>query len=168
MTSLASCFQGLDTRETVYVKCRLEGMTQVASARAGGWPDPAREASKIEKRPAVQNAIVKATELFAEEVEFSRKEAHDMLTSAYYNAATAGEQVAAVRELIKLHGVAAPVKVEHEHEHTHQVQLEHMALDDLMKLAGSEDLTLEGEFIIIDESKQLETDGQSDEGTGEV
>ncbi len=171
MTDLASCFRDLNQKERIYVESRLAGMSQVASGRAAGIANPEKEASKWEKKPHVQAAIIAATEIFAQEVGFTRKDAHDMLMQAYYNADTAGEQIAAVRELIKLHGVAAPEKIEHEHTHKHEMQLEHMPLKELMKLAGSEDLTLEGEFERVpEEQKQLEMDVGTDEqeGTAEI
>ena len=107
----------------------------------------------MEKRPHVMEAIVAATQIFAEEVGFTRREAHDMLMQAFRNADTSMEQITAVRELIKLHGIAAPVKVEHEHTHTHELQLENMPLKELIQLANQGNLTLEGEFERIADRK---------------
>ena len=78
-----------------------------------------------------------------------------MLMQAFRNADTAMEQITAVRELIKLHGVQAPVKVEHEHTHTHELQLENMPLKELMKLANQNNLTLEGEFERVADRKPV-------------
>ena len=147
--NLESSLQELSPKERIYVQSRLAGMTQVASAAAGGWAHPKNKASSIEKRPHVQAAIVAACQDLAEEVQFGRKEAHEMLMSAYHNAATATEQVAAVRELINLHGIAAPKKVEHEHTHKGTVSLERMETEELMKLAEMDDLTLEGEYEVV-------------------
>ena len=147
--NLPSSLSELSPKERIYVKCRLDGMSQVASAGAAGWADPRRKASDIEKRPKVQAAILAACEDLAQEVQFGRKEAHDMLINAYHNAATATEQVAAVRELINLHGIAEPKKVEHQHTHGGKVELDRLPNDELMKLAGLEDLTLEGEFEVV-------------------
>jgi hypothetical protein len=92
----------------------------------------------------------------AQEVGFTRKDAHDMLYSAYLGAATATEQVMAVRAMIDLHGLAVPKKLEVEHKHQHTMQLEHMETAELMKLAKMEGLTLEGEFeVVYDEEKAL-------------
>jgi len=171
MTNLASCFQDLDPKERIYCENRLSGLSKVASARAGGWKNPAKMAYEIEKRPHVMNAIVAATQIYAEEVGYTRREAHDMLMQAFRNADTAMEQIAAVRELIKLHGVQAPIVVEHEHTHKGAVQLENMPLEQLMKLAGQQGLTLEGEFERVADRKQelLEADVKEDvNGTTEI
>jgi len=170
MTSLASCFQELDQKERIYCENRLAGLSKVASAKAGGWKNAAKMAYEIEKRPHVMNAIVAATQVFADEVGFTRREAHDMLMQAFRNADTAMEQIAAVRELIKLHGVQAPLVVEHEHTHTHEMQLENMPLKELMQLAGSHGLTLEGEFERVADRKRelLEMDGKDADGSTKI
>ena len=171
MTSLASCFQELSQKERLYCEARLSGMTQVAAGAAAGIANPKKRANAMEQRPQVQTALIAAMQISADEVGFTRKDAHDMLMSAYYNADTAAEQIAAVRELIKLHGIAAPVVIEHDHTHTHELQLEHMPLDELIKLAGEGNITLEGEFKRLSDRKpeQLEMDVKTDaEGTGEI
>lgn len=153
--NLASILGKVDHRERIYVQCRLDGMTQIASAQAAGYADPRSMCTKVEKRPHVQEAIVEATAVMAEEIGFGRREAHDMLMQAYQNADTASEQIQAVRELINLHGLAKPKVIEHEHKHEHNLQLEHMSTEQLMKLADMEDLTLEGEYEVIEEPEAL-------------
>ena len=91
----------------------------------------------------------------AEEVGFTRREAHDMLMNAYMNAATAAEQIAAVKEMIALHGLAVPKTLEIKHQHTGTVSLERMETHELMKLADMEDLVLDGEFDIINDRNRL-------------
>ena len=78
-----------------------------------------------------------------------------MLYNAYQNAATAGEQIAAVKEMISLHGIAAPKQVEHKHQVGGTVSLERMETHELLKLAEMEDLTLEGEFEVLDDREKL-------------
>jgi len=170
MTSLASCFLELDQKERIYCENRLAGLSKKASAKAGGWANADKMAYEIEKRPHVMEAIVAATQIFAEEVGFTRREAHDMLMQAFRNADTAMEQIAAVRELIKLHGVQAPVKVEHEHTHTHEMQLENMPLKELMQLANMRGLTLEGEFERVADRKVelLEIEGKDAAGSTKI
>lgn len=148
--SLPSSLVKLNPKQRMYVQSRLSGMTKIAAAAAAGYATPRVDGHRLEKIPEVQQAILAACQDLAEEVQFGRKEAHDMLMSAYQNAATATEQVAAVRELINLHGIAAPKKVEHEHKHGGVVSLERMETSDLMKKAGLEHLTLEGEFEVMD------------------
>lgn len=152
--SLKSSLRNLSPKLRIYVQCRLEGMTQIASATAAGSKSPRQDATIWEKREDVQAAIIAASDAIAEEVGFTRKEAHDMLMQAYYNAETATEQIAAVRELVNLHAVAKPKVVKHEHEHNHQHQLEHMPTEELMKIAGMDGLLLEGEYEVVREDDE--------------
>jgi phage terminase small subunit len=146
----------LTVKERIYVDSRLSGMTQIASAAAAGYANPESNAYEVEKHERVQKALIARMQAVAEEVDFGRKEAHDMLMQAYTNADTAMEQIAAVREMIKLHGIAEPAKVEHSHKHTAQLSLDKMDLKQLMELAGTEDFTLEGEFEVVSEQELLE------------
>jgi len=153
--SLQSSLVKLSVKERIYVQGRLDGLTQIAAGAAAGLHT---DFTKLEKREHVQAAMVAAMSDLAEEIGFSRKEAHDMLMSAYMNAATAAEQIAAVKEMINLHGIAAPKVIEHEHTHKGSVTLERMETEDLMKLAGMDDLTLEGEYEVIDKDADERTD----------
>lgn len=155
MADLASLLLRLTPQKRLYVQARLDGCNITAAAMAAGTDK--KNGSRLEKDKDVQEAMVAAMNQLAEEVQFSRKDAHDMLHSAYLNAATATEQVMAVRAMIDLHGIAQPKKVEVEHNHVHSGQLEFMPTDELMKLANMEDLTLEGEYEVI--SGELEHDG---------
>ncbi len=146
----------LTIKERIYVDSRLAGMSQVASAAAAGYADCNRQASKIEKKESVQKALVARMQKVAEEVDFSRKEAHDMLMQAYINADTAMEQIAAVREMIKLHGIAEPAQVEHTHKHQAKLSLDRMDLKQLMDLAEMDDFTLEGECTVLRDTELLE------------
>ena len=154
-TNLASSLAELNPRERIYVKSRLEGLSQVASAVAAGYANPKNNAVRLEKKDKIQKALIGAMEEIAEEVGFTRKEAHDMLMSAYQNAATAAEQISAVKEMINLHGLAVPKQVEHKHEHTGQVSLERMETRELLKLADMEDLILDAEYEVMDDVPAL-------------
>lgn len=140
----------------------MEGMGVTAAARAAGYANANTQASRIENDPKIQKAMVAACEELAEDVQFGRKEAHEMYMSAYMNAATATEQIMAVRAMVDLHGIAKPQKVEVEHKHTHTHQLEQLETDELMKLAGMDYLTLEGEYEVVEEAEQelLEHDSE--------
>lgn len=153
--NLASSLLRLNPKERIYVESRLAGLTQVASASAAGYAHPRSRGNELEKKEHIQNALMRAMNDIAEEIGFTRKEAHEMLMAAYTNAATAAEQIAAVKEMIALHGIAVPKQVEHKHEHTGSVSLERMETHELMKLADMEDLTLEGEFEVVDDQKSL-------------
>lgn len=154
--NLASSLVKLTPKERIYVESRLAGLSKVASASAAGFASPQKHGYELEKREHIQQALMNAMTDIAEEIGFTRKEAHQMLMDAYTNAATAAEQIAAVKEMIALHGLAVPKQVEHKHEHTGTVSLERMETRELAKLADMEDLTLEGEFEVIDDQKTLQ------------
>jgi hypothetical protein len=149
----------LNPKEAIYTQSRLAGLSQIASASAAGCNNPQRDGYNMEQKPHVQAAIAAALTELAEEVGFTRKEAHEMLMSAFQNAATAAEQIQAVKEMIALHGLAAPKKLEvkHNHDHSGTISLERMETGDLMKLANlDQSLTLEGEFKEVkDDRKSL-------------
>ena len=152
---LASSLAKMTPKERIFVENRLAGLTQVASAAAAGYANPRVRGSELEKKDHIQKALLSAMNEIAEEVGFTRKEAHDMLMNAYQNAATAAEQIQAVKEMINLHGIAAPKQVEHEHKHSGTVSLERMETDDLLKLADMEDLVLEGDFEEVTDGQKL-------------
>ena len=154
MPNLQSSLRKLSVKERLYVESRLSGLSQVASAAAAGYSRPRTDCSRVEKQENVQEAMMTAMSDLSEEIGFTRKEAHDMLMNAYMNAATAAEQIQAVKEMINLHGLAAPKVVEHEHTHKGSVTLERMEMDELLKIADMEDLTLEGEFEIVKEEDE--------------
>ncbi len=144
----------LTTKERIYVDSRLSGMNQIASAAAAGSATPRTAGNAFENKARVQAEMLRRMQKTSDEVDFGRKEAHDMLMQAYATADTAMEQIAAVRELVKLHGLAEPLKVEHKHSHGGVVQLERMETRELMKLTGM-DLTLEGEFEVVREPARI-------------
>lgn len=153
---VASSFLKLTPKERIFVESRLSGMSQVASAAAAGYGDPTSACTKVERQPNVQAALLAAMEHTAEEVGFSRKEAHEMLMGAYMGAATAAEQIQAVKEMINLHGLAVPKKIEVDHKVTGRVSLERMETAQLVKLAGMESLVLEGEFEELEPRARIE------------
>lgn len=155
--SQPSSYLSLTRQQRIYVDSRLEGLSQVASATAAGYAQPRTEGNRLEKDEAVRKALVDRMSQTADEVDFSRKEAHNMYMDAYRNADTAMEQIAAVNAMVKLHGLEKPKQLEVKHEHHHTGEIEHMPTDELMKLAGMEkDLILEGEFEEVGEAPQLE------------
>jgi len=153
-TSLSSSLLKLTVKERIFVENRLAGLSMTASAAAAGYGAPSSAGQRTDKLPHIQAAMLAACEDLAQDITFSRKEAHEMLMSAYMNAATATEQIQAVKELIALHGIAAPKEVEHTHTHKGVVSLERMETEELIKLADMDDLTLEGEYEVIKEEDE--------------
>lgn len=159
--SNSKSYLSLTARERTYVDCRLDGMTQVASAAAAGESTPQR----FEENPKVQAALIERMQATADEVDFSRKEAHDMYLDAYRNAETATEQIAAVTAMVKLHGLEKPRVIEHKHTAVTPDQIEFMPLAELMKQAGMTDLTLDGEWEDITAAPKLEAPEVTDDNT---
>jgi hypothetical protein len=125
---LTPALDGLTDRQRLYVEQRLSGKSVAAAAAIAGYASGAQ----VERNPDIQAALNSGRAISARAVGFTREEAHDMLMQAYRNAESASEQVMAVRELVKLHGIAEPIK----HEHTHKHELRALSDDELLRLAG--------------------------------
>jgi len=143
---MVEALDDLTDQQRIYVEQRLCGLSQVAAATAAGYADPRRKAYDVENTPRVVDALRKAREVTAKKVQYTREKAHEQLHEAYRNATTAAEQVMAVRELIKLHGVAAPEQVEVKHTHKHDHELRFMDDQQLLEIAGIDGFALEGVF----------------------
>jgi hypothetical protein len=155
--------------QRIYVDSRLAGMSQVAAATAAGASEPRTECWRLEKNESVQAVMVDRMQKTADEVDFSRKEAHEMYMDAYRNADTAMEQVAAVNAMVKLHGLEKPKVLEIKHDHSHHGQLEFMPTDKLMELAGMVDgLVLEGEYEEVEAVPQLGPPEVTDDNTADT
>jgi len=76
----------LTEMQRIFVEGVLRGLTDVAAATAAGVTNPRANAHKLRKHPAVAEAIKKGKEMFARDVFFDRKKAHDMLVDAHSNA----------------------------------------------------------------------------------
>lgn len=144
--------------QRLYVKARLEGLSKSAAAAAAG-ANP-KNTKQFDESPAVQEALRKGMEAFSAEVMFSRRKAHDMLMEAHANAANTIEQVAAIKELIKLHGVAAPEVKELRHHHSLQGggprEVRNLSDDELLQLAQLP--TEQLPHIIDSEFEEVDTD----------
>jgi hypothetical protein len=167
---LAKYLEPLTQIQKIYVECRLKGMSKVASATAAGITAPHKNAGRIEESAAVKEALRVGRELLATEIMFTRKKAHEMLMEAHAHADTATEEILAIREMIKLHGVAAPEVKELRHQVTGK--LEHEAVKqlsdaDLLRLARLDDdkvpHVLEAEYEIVDDGRTESFDAPAEE-----
>lgn len=164
--TLPESYLSLTKIERAYVDGRLDGLSQIAAATAAGASTPRTAANRLEKNEKVQQALVDRMQQTADEVDFGRKEAHQMYMDAYQNADTAMEQIAAVNAMVKLHGLEKPKLVEIKHDHTHSGKIEHMTTDELMKLAGMDKaLALEGEFSEVEPKPLLEPPTVTEDNT---
>ncbi|MEB3319811.1 MAG: hypothetical protein VKI63_02590 [Cyanobium sp.] len=128
----------LDTRQRAYVEQRLRGLSHSASMAAAGYAAVARRIDQ--EVPAVAMALEAGMKASARKMLFSRDDAHEMLMTAYHSAESAGEMVSAVKELVKLHGIAEPAEVRHTHVHEHDYRV--MTDAELIQLAQQEPFAL--------------------------
>lgn len=164
MANLPTSYIKLTSKQRIYVDGILSGLTKKAACAAAGGSKP----DVFEESQNVRDALADMMAKGAEEVGFSRKEAHDMYMEAYRSAETAMEQIAAVNAMVKLHGLEAPKKVEVEHTHSHSGELELLPTAELMKLAKlDKKLALPGEFEVIEDRPALEPPEVTDENTHE-
>lgn len=160
-TSPVSSYLKCTRQQRIYVDSLLAGLSKKAAAAAAG----SRDGVHFDESKHVQAALVERMQATADEVDFSRKEAHEMYMEAYRNAETAAEQIMAVNAMVKLHGLEKPKMLEVKHEHTHTGQLEFMPTDKLMKLAGMDNLVLEGEYAEVEDVPILGAPEVTDDNT---
>lgn len=151
---LSPAVDGLTERERIFVEGILRGLTQIAAAQAAGYANAKNAAHDLAREPKIKAAIAKGREISIQATGVTREKLTDMLMSAYMNAETAAEQIMAVRELGKLHGLYAAQKVEVGHTH----ELKNPNEKDIRTLSSAELLRLarlkggdifEGEFTEI-------------------
>lgn len=149
----------LTDSERIFVESVLRGMSKTAAAAAAGFKDPAASGKQIAGRPHVAAALEKARQISAQETGITRQKLNDMLMAAYYGAATAGEQIAAVRELAKLNGLyeAQKVAVTHKLEKANNEQeLRRLPTEELVRLAQlPANNVIDGEFVEIKQGEHV-------------
>lgn len=108
-----------------------------AARRAGMSPGMAK---KCLEREDIQQALAHYQAEFQRDilphVTFTRDDAHHMYMTAYRNSANATEQIKATDSLVKLHRLGEAEKAPEEKEVNHAKHLEHMSVNQLLKLAG--------------------------------
>lgn len=148
---LSPALKALTDQERIFVEGLLRGMSQVAAGTAAGWRSPARVATSKVREPHIMAALEEGRRISAEATGITREKLNDMLMSAYYNAATSGEQVSAVLALAKLNGLIenkSKVEVKHSLEAPkHESDLKQLPTEELLRLAKMDPHTIiEGTF----------------------
>lgn len=100
----------LTAQQEKFVHLIVSGMPPKAAAVAVGLAVAA--AGGLLGKPVIQAAIHYFRDKNREKLDFTIETAHSMLMEAWTNSKDATEQVAVVRELVKLHGVAAAPKAQ--------------------------------------------------------
>lgn len=137
-----------DPKQRIFVEARLRGMEPAAAARAAGL-----ERHYETVHPEITAIVAEYAAQEAPRMSMTRERLTEMLLDTYRNAATAGEQVAAVRELGKLHGLYAPQKLQVENNvnvnDARSVQdLRHMTIEQLEQLSRKRaGQVIEGEVL---------------------
>lgn len=160
---LSPAFQGLSDKQRLYVQARLEGNTPGIAARMAGVKDPEIHWKLMEAVPVVREALRKGREISIAATGVTRETVTEMLKQAFANATTAAEQVAAARELGKLHGVYEAQKVQHDvrvQELKDERELKALPTQELAKLAKLP--VLEGEFIEVTPGKEPAVVGRTE------
>lgn len=125
----------LNSQQEKFVHLVVSGMPPGAAAVAVGMP--AAAGGGLMGRDIIKKAIEFFRNRNREKLDFTIETAHTMLMEAWTNSKDATEQVAVVRELVKLHGVAAPPKVQKVDINIQGPrQLERASDEDLLQAAG--------------------------------
>lgn len=153
--------QRLSSQEEAYVLNRVRGLNPLASARAAGYSRPARVVADFAERKDLDTAIIYLREMARQSIlsggaDFSRDDATRLYLEAHAKSANATEEIKAVDSLVKLHGLAAPEKVEV--QVTRQEQITALDDDALMELAGHDFHLSPDEYMVKDVSDGNATD----------
>lgn len=120
-------------------------------------------AKKWLEREDIQQALAHYLDEFQRDVlphvTFTRDDAHHMYMNAYRNSANATEQVKATDSLVKLHRINDPETQKPEREVNTAKQLEHLSVEQLLKLADYKLSGLNPEDI--DDIEDVEVDDES-------
>lgn len=151
---LTPALKGLTDQDRIFVEGLLRGLSQVAAATAAGYKSPARMGTRKAQEPHIVAALEEGRRISAQATGITREKLNDMLMSAYYNAATSGEQVSAVMALAKINGLIeqkSTVSVQHSIEAPkHEADLKRLPTAELMRLAQmSPDVVIEGTFVDV-------------------
>ena len=88
--------------------------------------------------PKITEAIDFYDDATAYEIKVDRNKLTHMLFESHRKAATSTEEIAAIRELGKMHGCYEPDKIQTQNVHYHRVeQLEQLSDEELLSISGS-------------------------------
>jgi len=145
---LQSCYPHADitpltAQQEQFVLYVLRGFTPPQAAKAAGYKSHTHSARSLMELDKVQAILSHLRSEELDNIKVTRDKLTIMLFEAHRKSATATEEITAVRELGKMHGLYEPEKVQTQSLHLHKVeQLERLDDAELVKLAGAEDFTL--------------------------
>jgi hypothetical protein len=138
----------LTEQETQALRYLANGFSKAAAAKAAGFKSPS-----VFDRQHVQEAMKEINDSSLMTVKVTRDHLTQMLFEAHRKSATATEEIAAIRELGKLHGLYEPEKVNHRVTNVHVIEeIEGMSTAELLELADMKIHTLTpSEYSVKDE-----------------
>jgi phage terminase small subunit len=140
--------QPLSNQEERFVMLLFRGMQPPAAAKAAGYIDENAHNRLLAKKH-VKDAVAKLRERNFYDTKVTREKLTEMLFEAHSHAGNATEEILAIRELGKMHGLYAEtkksIKVDMTQEIRHVRQFEQMSDAQLARIAGG-DFIAEGEF----------------------
>lgn len=139
-------FADLTPQETVFVQSLLRGLPLAMAGQQAGIPQ--EELQTFYNRPHVSAVLAHMREsMMLAEVKVDRNMLNLMLFEAHAKAASATEEINAIRELGKMNGLYAPTKVEHVSDAGTKTaeQMKRMSTEELARLAGDDDI-IDGEW----------------------
>lgn len=149
----------LTFQEQRFVMFCMKGLQPVAAARAAGYTAELAGPSLLRQK-RIRQAMQNVTQYELYDTRVTRERLTHMLFEAHSHAATATEEINAIRELGKMHGTYEATKVEHkvdlEAKITNVRQLEQLSDAELAQLAGDKPLfspedAIDGEYVSSEE-----------------
>jgi phage terminase small subunit len=123
----------LTNQQEQFVLGLLRGLRPASAARSAGYSQPAETSYSLLTNSKIKAILTHLKNEEFENIKVNRDQLTMMLFEAHSKSATATEEIAAVREIGKMHGLYEPEKVQSLNVNSN---LENMADEDLVKLAN--------------------------------
>jgi len=115
-TEWEKAFSKLSTKQRVYVDARLSGLVPYASAKVAGYSDPEAGSYKLDKTPAVRDALHAASKVARVKIDMNRDDVILGLMDSLDACSNATEMTNVWKEIGKIIGAYQPLKVEITHD----------------------------------------------------
>lgn len=159
----------LTEMETIFVNNLLKGQPQTIAARGAGYSAPGVEATRLMKKPKIQDALYYLQKKYEKASQMTRKKVMDGFTEAIEMAKAQGEPATMVngwREIGRMCGYYAPEKKILDVNVTAKRAvdvIETLSDAELLEMIENDSEAIEGEFTEILESAQARSDETFDQ-----
>lgn len=147
----------LTSQQEQFVMLHMRGLSPTAAARAAGYKHPERAGPGLLRTKSVQQAIELVSEKAFGDMRVTREQLTIDLYNAHSHAANASEEVMALREIGKLHGLYAPqekkISMDADIKVTNTKQIERLTDEQLIKQLGEEIVLDPDDYHTIDDSR---------------